>query len=105
MPLEQRHILQGRDDMTLVGLKNVSELNRHAGDTGISASTLSLGQRQKLHGEFFRDGQPVRYHPDIELQGHPLQKDEDSKSVSADGDKSQNPRVSQKSRGSEAQVQ
>ena len=65
--------LQGQDNMASLGLETVSELNRHAGDTKINASTVLFGQRQKLHGELLQDGRPAGYHPDIELQGHPLQ--------------------------------
>ena len=56
--------LDGTHDMTLAGLEAASAINSRPGPSGVSASMMLFGQRLKLYGELYADGEPVGHHPD-----------------------------------------
>ena len=64
----------GADEMRLIGRETSSSVNRYPDDSGVSSATLLFGQRLKLYGEFYENGQLVGYHPNIDLKGGPLER-------------------------------
>ena len=50
-------------EMKIVGIEAATALNQRPGPTGVSASMMLFGQRLKLYGELYANGEPTA-HPD-----------------------------------------
>eukprot|EP00974_Lingulodinium_polyedra_P096028 9307108-Lingulodinium_polyedra.AAC.1 len=50
--------------MRLAGIEAASAVNSRPGPSGISPSMMLFGQRLKLYGELYHEGEPIGHHPD-----------------------------------------
>ena len=58
-------------EMKIIGLEAVSALNQRPGPTGVSPSMMLFGQRMKLYGELYANGEPTA-HPDAADDSYPI---------------------------------
>ena len=56
--------LDGDIDMKLAGIEAATALNQRPGASGVSPSMMLFGQRMKLFGELYQDGEPAYHHLD-----------------------------------------
>ena len=57
--------LKGPVDMKYAGIEAVSALNQRPGASGVSAAMMLFGQKLKLYGELYEDGEPAYHHLDV----------------------------------------
>ena len=50
-------------EMKIIGLEAIAALNQRPGPTGVSPSLMLFGQRLKMYGELYANGEPTA-HPD-----------------------------------------
>ena len=53
--------LKGAQDMKTAGVEAATALNQRPGASGISAAMMLFGQRLKLYGELYANGEPVHH--------------------------------------------
>ena len=51
------------EEMRIAGIEAATALNQQPGPTGVSAAMMLFGQRMKLYGEIYANGEPTT-HPD-----------------------------------------
>ena len=56
--------LKGPQDMKLAGIEAAAAVNQRPGASGVSPGMMLCGQRLKLYGEFYADGEPAYHHLD-----------------------------------------
>ncbi len=56
--------LKGAEDMKYAGIEAASAVNQRPGSTGVSPGMMLFGQRLKLYGELYANGEPAYHHLD-----------------------------------------
>ena len=56
--------LSGQFDMKMAGVEAAASLNQRPGPSGVSPGMMLFGQRLKLYGELYKDGEPAYHHLD-----------------------------------------
>ena len=56
--------LKGRQDMLVAGIEAATAVNQRPGPTGVSPAMLLFGQKMKLYGELYVNGETAGHHPD-----------------------------------------
>jgi len=56
--------LKGPQDMKLAGIEAAAAVNQRPGASGVSPGMMLFGQRLKLYGELYADGEPAYHHLD-----------------------------------------
>ena len=53
--------MSGAGEMKLAGVEAVNALNQRPGASGVSSAMLLFGQKMKLYGEIYANGEPAAY--------------------------------------------
>ena len=56
--------LKGPEDMKLAGVEAAAAVNHRPGPSGVSPGMMLFGQRLKMYGELYADGEPAYHHLD-----------------------------------------
>ena len=56
--------IRGADDMRMAGGEAISAINQRPGASGVSAGMMLFGQRTRLYGEPYANGEPTLHHLD-----------------------------------------
>ena len=58
--------IKGADEMRVAGVEAISAINQRPGASGVSPAMMLFGQRTKLYGELYANGEPTLHHLDTD---------------------------------------